>query len=620
MTTAPALLDSLATRAGQLYTLPRVAVEVLELTSQPQVDVRRLRQVIETDPALTAKLLRVVNSSLYGLSRAVSDLNQALAVLGTKPLKLLVLGFSLPDVLLAGQAGDLLERFWQHTLTRAVAAREISQTYCQEAGDEPFIAGLLRDLGQLVLVRELGASYVDFWRSAADRGESLTALERHSLGFDHTQLTARLLEQWKMPSVLVEAVAAPDSPSARGPLPARSRELQHILHLAELSARLLAGRRLEVLPDLVEGAREWLHLDFGELKTLLAALQEKVAQLAEVMSVKSADINYEQVLRQAQERMSEVAVAAVDELVRWSLEPSAEALESPAVWALSQTAAEYARWQVSAEAAETADTKTGHQQSRPGPSTPKGCGPTMGEGAKPAPSPVERGKAKTTGTAAAAKSAAKPPQSAGQSSSSAREAVVGEKPPSGATKSALKSISPRRKPDRPAAKPELPVPPPRDEWPGLQGLVATAAAACRTARLPLSLLCLEVSGQAELLFALGESRSEEVLHAVQQLCAGTEHAGARWLRTHEARFAIVLPNCTKQRAVQIGDELIAALPTTIIHLAGVAGATVALSAGAATISLPPKNFPAGELIERAGSCLYAAQAAGGDCLKSIEIL
>ena len=70
-------------------------MKVLELTDDPRLDTRTLKECIENDPALTGKLLRVVNSSLFGLSREVSDLNQALALLGTKPLKLLVLGFSL---------------------------------------------------------------------------------------------------------------------------------------------------------------------------------------------------------------------------------------------------------------------------------------------------------------------------------------------------------------------------------------------------------------------------------------------------------------------------------------------------------------------------------------------
>ena len=91
------LLDRFVRRSGELYSLPRVAAQVLELTRDEHLDARALKDCIECDPALTGKILRVVNSSLFGLAGEVRDLNQALALLGTKPLKLLVLGFSLPD-------------------------------------------------------------------------------------------------------------------------------------------------------------------------------------------------------------------------------------------------------------------------------------------------------------------------------------------------------------------------------------------------------------------------------------------------------------------------------------------------------------------------------------------
>src|SRR6218665_1327859 len=89
-------------RAQGLYTLPSVAARVLELTSRPQDDLTELRRCLENDPALVAKLLRVVNSSLFGLHRKVGDLQQTLNVLGMNPLKMLVLGFSLPDRLFRG--------------------------------------------------------------------------------------------------------------------------------------------------------------------------------------------------------------------------------------------------------------------------------------------------------------------------------------------------------------------------------------------------------------------------------------------------------------------------------------------------------------------------------------
>src|SRR6185437_6113376 len=90
MTDAPDALEQLLQQSSQLYTLPGVAVRVLDLTNHPlQVDAAQLKACIEQDPALTTKVLRVVNSSLFGLSRRVSDLSQALGLLGAKPLKLL---------------------------------------------------------------------------------------------------------------------------------------------------------------------------------------------------------------------------------------------------------------------------------------------------------------------------------------------------------------------------------------------------------------------------------------------------------------------------------------------------------------------------------------------------
>jgi len=88
-------VEQIAARATALYSRPTVALEIVQLTSEPQVDAHRLKECLEQDPALVCKILRVVNSSFFGLRREVVDLNQALALLGIKPLKLLVLGGSL---------------------------------------------------------------------------------------------------------------------------------------------------------------------------------------------------------------------------------------------------------------------------------------------------------------------------------------------------------------------------------------------------------------------------------------------------------------------------------------------------------------------------------------------
>ena len=156
------LLEPLVKRARRLYTLPAVAMQVVELTSQPTIDAQALKNCVENDPALTTKILRVVNSSLFGLSRQVTDLNQALALLGTRPLKLLVLGFSLPKELLLGLPAEVLGRYWRKTVIKAVAARELAESLWRYPSDEAFITGLLQDLGMLALIQDLGDPYLRF--------------------------------------------------------------------------------------------------------------------------------------------------------------------------------------------------------------------------------------------------------------------------------------------------------------------------------------------------------------------------------------------------------------------------------------------------------------------------
>lgn len=301
-------VEQIAARASALYSRPTVALEVVRLTSEPQVDARLLKTCIEQDPALTCKILRVVNSSFFGLRLEVADLNQALTLLGIKPLKLLVLGFSLPDELFAEVASEQLQWYWETTLTRAVAARLLSTELWNEPGDEAFIAGLLQDIGILALLREMGAPYAKLLTGVMEQRSDLAALERDSLGFDHVELSAALMSQWNLPQRLIDAVAAPKQLDRLGRLTSAEAQLPQILHLAELFAQLVGQRRIKVLPELLEAGGAYRDLTKGHLMVMVENLQPQVDQLAEVLLLElPKDRNYMQVLNTAHERMSSLA-------------------------------------------------------------------------------------------------------------------------------------------------------------------------------------------------------------------------------------------------------------------------------------------------------------------------
>jgi HD-like signal output (HDOD) protein/GGDEF domain-containing protein len=535
MSRAAATIEQLVLTTGELYSLPAVAIEVMKLTSDPQVDARRLRECIERDPALTTKILRVVNSSLFGLSQHVADLNQALTLLGMKPLKLLVLGFSLPEALFAPLGGDVLKRYWQRTLVKAIAAREIAARLRGGYDDEAFIAGLLQDIGFLVLVRYVGRAYLDFVSKVQARGADLNQLQRRALGFDHTEISARLLEHWHLPASIVEAV---DQTAKRQA--GRGTSLAQAIELAELVTSLLCDGRTIVLPAIEREMSRQQPAKTSWLDELIATLQPKMRQLAESLSVEvPADLDYRSVLEQARRQMIDAAEDLIGDLVR--------------------------QHGTSRHASGVGDAELEPQL-----------------------------LAETQALAAAFASVRRP------------------------------RTIPALRPDIPARTAVADFDEPRPQTADsiqydalVREQLQLAASDCRRRRLPLSLLLVEVDRHREIAGNDNQFVARHVFDHVLFHSRWLDHPGAFCIRTHEAGLAIVLPDCDRSQAARLGNELV--LAARAARVVPPDNRSASISVGAATVALPPRNFPAEDLLRRAQGCLDGARSSGGNVLKSIEI-
>jgi HD-like signal output (HDOD) protein len=546
MDEAETTLDRLAAKVSHLYSLPAVAVQVLELTGDPGVDTHALKACIENDPALTTKVLRVVNSSLFGLSRHVSDLNQALALLGIKPLKLLVLGFSLPSRLFQGIAGEVLSQYWRHALTKAVAAREIAEKLWHLPGDEAFVAGLLQDLGVLVLIQELGDPYVEFLRRVQGRGGDLLDWESRLLGFDHTTLSACVLRRWRLPDALADAVQTGNRLGAGR----FDTGLGQVLQLAEMLARLLADGQADALGELLAAGKRDGSLTPGRVEDLVGGLEEKVRQLADIFSLQlPAGQDYVDVLTRAHQRLAEVASEAAAEML--SQQPHRHAAAATDDEALLEQLA-------SLRAVVAAFTRGATEPTEPG------------------------GSGRTAHVPAASSAAGE------RSAPSAKDAV------------------------RRANGPEV-------ADPGLMGRLAAAAAACRQLRCALSLLLVDPIDAGELARCFGVEGYDGSRRFLEAACRLLGNGAAICLAHGEAGFAVVLPNCERQAAVRLGNELIDKVKRLPLRQAVGTRRSVGLAVGAATVNLPPKNFLPEDLFTAAARCLYGSRLSGGGVVKSIEI-
>src|ERR1700691_2980647 len=143
-----------------LPSLPTIAVQVLDLSGKPNIDIAEIARVISKDPALSSKILRTVNSSFYGRSQNIGTVSHALVILGLQSVKTLVLGFSLVTTLSKNKSkGFKHVQFWRRSLHAATAARTIAIKLNFVQQEEAFLGALLQDIGMLVLDQVLGEQY-----------------------------------------------------------------------------------------------------------------------------------------------------------------------------------------------------------------------------------------------------------------------------------------------------------------------------------------------------------------------------------------------------------------------------------------------------------------------------
>ncbi|MGK5010124.1 HDOD domain-containing protein [Janthinobacterium sp. MDB2-8] len=190
----------------ELPSLPVVVLELLSSMDQDDTDVHVLAQKIELDQALAAKTLRIANSSFYGMQSKVTSIPQAVSVLGFHSIRTVVTACALTGSFAPVNGGFDFQAFWRHSLATAIAARLLAP-HLRVNPETAFTAGLLHDLGTLVLVTRFPAEHalVRSYRQAHDC--QMADAELAVIGIDHAQVGSALAAYWKFPEAIQQAVA-----------------------------------------------------------------------------------------------------------------------------------------------------------------------------------------------------------------------------------------------------------------------------------------------------------------------------------------------------------------------------------------------------------------------------
>lgn len=219
-----------------LPTLPTVVAKMIELVDNPKTTAATLGKLISSDQVLTAKILKLANSAFYAFPRRIGTVHLAVVVLGFEIVKDLALSVSVIDQFSKGDEEETFDvmRFWEHSIGSGVASRMLAARYGYRVSGEAFTAGLLHDIGKLVLREYLKSEFREVMERVRAEGCSFLEAEQEVLGVTHAEIGGWLVEKWSLPTHLVEAIRTHHQPAEA----LKNPELAGLTHAADILCRV----------------------------------------------------------------------------------------------------------------------------------------------------------------------------------------------------------------------------------------------------------------------------------------------------------------------------------------------------------------------------------------------
>lgn len=279
--TIPNSVQELVRSVDGLVSLPEVCFLVNDLVNDPNSDIEQIGSVISQDPALTLRLLNLVNSPLYGFETKIETVSRAVMVIGLKELQNMVWATTAVETFSGLSANKVnMAGFWRHSIFTAILARILARECNVLHPERLFVAGLLHDIGRLVIYHRFPEQVEETWSVEKEHQlDDVVTAERLVLGFDHAELAAELLRHWKLSESLAVAVQYHHKPKETSE---HALEVS-IVHMANVMAHALETGEEEELDTACE-AQAWQLVGL-ETEKIKPMLHEAIFQFLEVLEL-----------------------------------------------------------------------------------------------------------------------------------------------------------------------------------------------------------------------------------------------------------------------------------------------------------------------------------------------
>lgn len=267
--------------SGNLPSMPQVLVQLLDSCQNPETTLQEIARIVDKDAALSAKVLQLVNSAFIGTRTAIRSIEGAVVYLGMDTVRNLAISISVQQVFRRVETNGLMsiDRFWHHSYICALIARNIAETIHYPDPSEAYLAGLLHDIGKLLLWMAFPGSYAPLLlKGIRCHNARLAFLEEEKLHVNHCQAGAWLCEEWHLPTITADAIRYHHHPieEVRQTLP-----LTKIICLADLLSHNEADA-----PESLDAAEQLFALPKDTVAALVEGIDQQIEQLAEQLGIR----------------------------------------------------------------------------------------------------------------------------------------------------------------------------------------------------------------------------------------------------------------------------------------------------------------------------------------------
>ncbi len=230
-------IKNVAQRIIGLPTLPTVVSKVMELVDHPRSTARSIARLISADQSLTARILKLANSSFYGLSRQISTIDKAIIVIGLNTLKDTLLSISVLDTFDSSHNNPnfKLNKFWEHSISVGIATRVLAIKFHPNLSSDGYTSGLLHDVGKVIMNKYLKQDFDKIMFHVFEEDLELMEAERIVLGTHHGRIGSWLAERWNMPETIADAIEFHNIPH----LAEQNKELVYLVYFADYLIRIM---------------------------------------------------------------------------------------------------------------------------------------------------------------------------------------------------------------------------------------------------------------------------------------------------------------------------------------------------------------------------------------------